>query len=300
MAASTGSLVFTRFSKVLAVVLVAGYAVVVVHPPALELLALIPGRTLPLVWNLFTAGLVHKSLTIVSLNVVALLLLSRVVEPYYGSREYLKLLAIVNLLTNFATFVTMFLLFIGTQKGNLLYVKLAGFHGVIGGILVAVKQVMPHHEYKLLGFLAIKAHALPSLFLLFSIPACIATGNSYDVLFLVYGTYFSWLYLRFFQQQSELPVTGDASEDFKFSSFFPPFLAAPVDRLAAVFSTIFRLKHTSPVDSARFATLPTSSVGPDASETNRRRERGAKALEERLKKTAVDPEQGSPKGNGTT
>eukprot|EP00967_Tisochrysis_lutea_P082436 scaffold114135_cov23-Tisochrysis_lutea.AAC.1 len=38
-----------------------------------------------------------------------------------------------------------------TARGTLLYTQFSGFHGVTAGLLVAVKQVMPHHEVKLLG-----------------------------------------------------------------------------------------------------------------------------------------------------
>ncbi len=37
------------------------------------------------------------------------------------------------------------------SRGTLLYTQFSGFHGVTAGLLVAVKQVMPHHEFKLLG-----------------------------------------------------------------------------------------------------------------------------------------------------
>lgn len=32
------------------------------------------------------------------------------------------------------------------------YNKFAGFHGILAGLVVAVKQVMPEHEAKLFGF----------------------------------------------------------------------------------------------------------------------------------------------------
>ncbi len=44
--------------------------------------------------------------------------------------------------------------------------------------------------------------------------------------FLLLGTYSAWVYLRFFQQQPDSQHWGDASEDFRFSGFFPPMLGA--------------------------------------------------------------------------
>lgn len=36
------------------------------------------------------------------------------------------------------------------------YAQFSGFHGLLGALLVAVKQIMPDHELKLLGFLQLK------------------------------------------------------------------------------------------------------------------------------------------------
>ena len=47
---------FTRLSKILAALLLTGWAVYFVRPDVQSYLALIPGRTLPYAWNLITAG----------------------------------------------------------------------------------------------------------------------------------------------------------------------------------------------------------------------------------------------------
>eukprot|EP00959_Pyramimonas_sp_CCMP1952_P122809 2567035-Pyramimonas_sp.AAC.1 len=47
---------FTRLSKALALVLIAGYAIGLVLPSFQNYLALVPGKTLPCVWNVITAG----------------------------------------------------------------------------------------------------------------------------------------------------------------------------------------------------------------------------------------------------
>jgi len=45
------------------------------------------------------------------------------------------------------------------SRGTLLYTQFSGFHGVSAALLVAVKQIMPHHEIKLLGPLRFSAKA---------------------------------------------------------------------------------------------------------------------------------------------
>ena len=41
--------------------------------------------------------------------------------------------------------------------------------------------------------------------------------------FVIFGTYFGWLYLRFFQRKGE--SVGDLNEMFGFESFFPELVA---------------------------------------------------------------------------
>jgi hypothetical protein len=91
--------------------------------------------------------------------------------------------------------------------------------------------------------------------------------------FLYLGTYFAWLYLRFFQHQPETSIMGDPSEDFRFSSFFPAAMAAPIDGVAGVCGKAFRLKHDANAEAKPL--LPTAAtgtlLGSNAVDANRRR-----------------------------
>ncbi len=53
---------FTRLSKVLAGLLVLAFAVEFFIPDTSNYIALVPGRTLPCVWNLVTCGLLHTNI----------------------------------------------------------------------------------------------------------------------------------------------------------------------------------------------------------------------------------------------
>lgn len=50
---------FTKLSKVITGVIVLGYLVQLIAPSTRGVLALVPGRFLPCVWNIFTAGLLE-------------------------------------------------------------------------------------------------------------------------------------------------------------------------------------------------------------------------------------------------
>jgi membrane associated rhomboid family serine protease len=100
--------------------------------------------------------LTHKcSLSQLAINVVALILLARLVEPVYGSKEFLKFLFVVNVSTGLFVFLGVYVTFAFTQSGKLLYTEFYGFHGIAAGLLVAVKQIMGDQDAKLFGVLKI-------------------------------------------------------------------------------------------------------------------------------------------------
>ncbi|PNW70127.1 hypothetical protein CHLRE_17g706850v5 [Chlamydomonas reinhardtii] len=283
----------TRLSKVIAVLLVALYFVAFFLPESVDYVALIPGKTLPYVWNLVTAGFLTLNPFKLGLEVVAVLLLTRLVEPVYGSKEFLKFLFVVDVSINLCVLIGVYIIFaVGKDTGDILYNKFAGFHGILAGLVVAVKQVMPEHEAKLFGFVKLTFKYLPLLFI--TIACGVAAGlQQYSyVPFLLLGTYNAWLYLRFFQQQPDSNHWGDSSDDFKFSGFFPPLLAPLLDPLGFLCATVFRLRHPPAETKAPFAKAAQYTLPVDSADANRRRERGAKALEERLgmKKATGDGE----------
>ena len=53
---------FTRLSRALAGLLVAGYLTQLVSPSTRQYLALVPGRFIPCIWNVITAGFLQTSL----------------------------------------------------------------------------------------------------------------------------------------------------------------------------------------------------------------------------------------------
>lgn len=89
------------------------------------------------------------------LDIAALILLARLVEPVYGSREFLKFIFIVDLATCCSVFVCVYVAYAMTMSGKLLYTEFHGFHGIAAGLLVAMKQVLGEQEAKLFGVLKI-------------------------------------------------------------------------------------------------------------------------------------------------
>ncbi|KAF5729507.1 hypothetical protein HS088_TW21G01674 [Tripterygium wilfordii] len=271
---------FTRLCKGLAVVLIGGHVVVQILPSALTYLALIPARTIPFAWNLITAGYIEQSVYGVVVSSIGLLLTGKLLEPVWGSKEFLKFIFVVNFLTSLCVFVTAIALYYITRQENYLYMPLSGFHGVLSGFLVGIKQIVPDQE---LSILRIKAKWLPSIMLLISIAISFFTAESATYLpTLVFGTYMGWIYLRYLQSKPETKLRGDPSDDFSFSSFFPEFLRPVIDPIASIFHRLLCRRSETFTDAHGYTLGGAPLPGSDPIEASRRRERGARALEERL------------------
>eukprot|EP00850_Spirogloea_muscicola_P024033 SM000426S15720 [mRNA] locus=s426:9334:10934:- [translate_table: standard] len=255
---------FTRLSKALAALLALGYALSLLAPPAVDYLALVP------------ANLV--------VDVLALLFVGRLVEPIWGSKEFLRFIVVVNTALAAATFATMIALFYATYSENFLYARISGFHGVVAGLLVAVKQLMPDQEITAFFVFKFRAKWVPSLVAVISIVTCAVVGDVVLGLpFILYGMYGSWLYLRYFQPKSDGALKGDPNEEFAFVTFFPEFCWPVIRPIANAAEAVFcgrRLAAAAADQGDDVASKPLP--GSDPVEASRRRERGARALEERL------------------
>lgn len=260
--------------------LVGGHLVVQIFPSTVTYLALIPARTIPFAWNLLTAGYIEQSVYGVVISTIALLFMGKVLEPIWGSKELVKFVFIVNLLTSVCVFITAITLYYITRQETYLYMPLSGFHGVLSGFLVGIKQIMPDQE---LPFLKIKAKWLPSIVLLLSIAISFFTVESTAYLpTLIFGTYMSWIYLRYLQREPETKLRGDPSDEFAFSTFFPEILRPVIDPIASIFDRMLCGRSETSNDPRGYAAGGAPLPGSDPIEASRRRERGARALEERL------------------
>ncbi|GAQ91651.1 hypothetical protein KFL_008260030 [Klebsormidium nitens] len=275
---------FTRLSKGIAVLLAVGFLVVTVLPWALEYVALVPGKSIPMAWNLLTAGYIEKSLLSAIVNVLAVLFIGKTLEPIWGSKEFLKFIVLVNLFTGASTFATMIFLYFCTMNEDFLYPKISGFHGVVAGFLVAIKQLMPDQEITAFFVFKFRAKHVPSLFVLVSVVLSLLAGDAVQLLpFILFGTYGSWLYLRFFQTRSESNLRGDPSDEFGFDTFFPEVVRPAIRPVTTILSKIFCGRRSAEGEEGTGHILGGKPLpGSDPAEATRRRERGARALEERL------------------
>ncbi|XP_052722706.1 rhomboid-like protein 19 isoform X1 [Vigna angularis] len=237
-------------------------------------------RTIPFAWNLITSGYVEQSIYGVVISTLGLLFIGKLLEPIWGSREFFKFIFVVNLLTSICVFITAIALYYITRLETYLYMPLSGFHGVISGFLVGIKQIIPDQE---LPFIKIKTKWLPSITLLLYIAISFWTLEATTYLpTIISGTYISWIYLRYWQRKPEAKLRGDPSEDFAFSTFFPEFLRPVIDPIASIFHRMLCGRSNTSNNGQGYNLESEPLPGSDSIEASRRRERGARALEERL------------------
>ncbi|KAL1532193.1 Rhomboid-like protein 19 [Salvia divinorum] len=271
---------FTKLCKGLAVVLIGGHIVVQI-PTAVSYLALIPAKTITFGWNLITAGFVEQTIYGVVISIVGLLFVGRTLEPIWGSREFFKFIFVVNLLTSFCIFTAAISMYYFTMEEIYLYKPISGFQGILSGLLVGIKQIIPDQE---LSFLKIKAKWLPSLVILVFVAVnFLVTETAAYLPTLICGTYMGWIYLRYWQRKPEANMKGDPSDEFAFSTFFPEFLRPLIDPAATIFERMLCGRRLEPSQATKdYSFADTALPGPESLEASRRRERGARALEERL------------------
>lgn len=271
---------FTKLSKIICGVLTLGCAAGYASPEIANYVALVPGKTLPYVWNVFTCSYFEQRVVSLVASCISLLVLGSVLEPVWGSKEFLKFLFLVNLSVGCCAFVACLITYFALYKEQMLYGKLSGFQGCIAALVVGIKQVMPDQEIVFLKFVTIKVKHFPLLL----VTAAVAgnfLGLPMDILlFVAFGTFNSWVYLRFLQTHPQSRLQGDPSEHFSFAGFFPEFMQSTIEIVTVPLSKLFRLNRRNTQNMYALGGQPLPGSAPiDAS---RRRERGAKALEERL------------------
>jgi hypothetical protein len=155
-----------------------------------------------------------------------------------------------------------------TRDQYYLFAKFGGFHGVTAALLVALRQAAPDAPVfaslvPLSDAAAASADAAPACltlrnrhlsggYVLLTLLLALSSGALHHhiglYLFVLFGTYFGWLYLRFFQPVhvaagaassarggggSDAALRGDPRADFSFASLWPPPLQPAIERLSA-------------------------------------------------------------------
>jgi len=212
---------------------------------------------------------------------VALFSAGNLIEPLWGWKELIKFLTIINSVSFGAIMITYIFLYIAFTKVTLLYARLGGFGVSISGLLVGLKQALPEEELEFKG-VGIRFKYLPLIYL----GTCLLLSGIFSdgsyFLMALYGTFFSWFYIRYYQRRPESGATGDQSDSFRLVTLFPESTHSTLEQLSGKATSILKRGPASVPASYSSVVSMGGDTGTDDPEAARRRERGARALEERL------------------
>lgn len=238
---------FGKVTVRIAIVLAAMFVMVTIFPSLLFATALVPANTLMahfFIWNVVTAPFVETSFFGVVVACAVTLLVGKQLEPLWGSKEMLRFILVVTLSTSGATFFTCIFLYASSQKLSFIYDPIHGYCGLTGAYLVAVKQLLPEQQTKLLGVFKAKTKDLAGLYVVaYLMFFLLFNGHFGEFLFVSYGTFSGWFYLRFFQPREGGVVGDQHNEAFGFVSFFPAKLHPAVTVLT---TACFRIAEQCP------------------------------------------------------
>lgn len=145
-------------------------------------------------------------------------------EGALGVESFSIYVAGVNLACGVATSSALFSLYVLTRFEHYLFEPVYGFGGVAASLAVALKLVAPREPFHP-ALPSLQCQHLPTLMCLLVLigSALGVEACSADLPFVLFGTYFGWVYLRFVHHGPSGTV-GDVSDEFALVTLFPPGL----------------------------------------------------------------------------
>jgi len=291
---------FTRISKAGAGMLVTLYLLCLAFPSLRANLSLVPAKVIPCVWMLFTSSFVEQSWVPLVANALSLLFMSKPIEQVWGSREYAKYISICAVSSATITWICLLveaMIFTAVRETDLLYVPYGGFLGVVGGLMVGLKQVMPDTTVTIAGLLKVGVSSVPFASVVFLAAfTFLLRLPLYPMYLLLSGIYAGWLYLRFFQPVPGTALRGDERSEFRFATLFPSPLHGPCDSVLKHLEPIAAAIRTRPQSQEALPLIrPPASTQPD-SNAQRHVQRGQSALAAHLMSKQKQAERASTPG----
>ena len=170
-------------TKAIATVLVASYLLFLVMPWTSTSLALLPEKTVPCVWNVLTSVFYAMNLVGAAIDVLGVLYLGRTLEPIWGAGELMHFVLVVQTSVGIASFVSMYVAYVLSSDQFYLFAKFSGFHGVLAGLLVAVRQQLPEERVPVPAQIArlapdsqLRNRHLPGLYCAGVLAFCVLSG----------------------------------------------------------------------------------------------------------------------------
>lgn len=236
------------------------------------------------IWQILTAGFTENYAICVILNICVFVSSNRFMEPVWGTWEFVKFIMIVNASSYIISLLILFVGFILLKEEGFLYAPFCGGHGLIAGIFVALKQLIPDHVI-LHTLTPFRVRHLPILSFVLSMVFTIARLTSTRYLTInMAGLATAWIYLRYFQVHER--GRGDISDTLSITSFFPEFAQPHLIKYSSVIANLGGV-----VDKLDRTAESVPSAHIDLSQhniTERHRQLALQALNERLRNTEAE------------
>ncbi|XP_071488161.1 transmembrane protein 115-like [Diadema antillarum] len=258
----------------------------------LEALAVTPGLIFPpsfRVWTLITHPFVDLHLWNVLSDIALVLICGKLIEPLWSALEMLIFFAVSTIGSAIITSFLYLFIYLSTVNTTYLFeTHFFGLAGYAGAVTIALKQTMGDTELPP-KVARLRVNHLPLVLLILSvllrIIGLVPPTHPFTT---VAGMLTGWVYLRFYQRQSD-GSRGDMAESFAFASFFPEVVRPFVAILAnTVHSFLVKIKvckkQVRKYDVGAPSPITISLPGTDPADAERRRQIALKALNERLSK----------------
>jgi hypothetical protein len=228
-------------------------------------------------------------------------------------------------------------LYLATRDQYYLFARFGGFQGVTAALLVALRQTSPDDPFAPellppLAALGLRHRHLSGAFVAGTAVLALFSGALHHHIglysFVLSGSYFGWLYLRFFQPVSVAcgargdaqagdavsgsALRGDPREEFSFASLFPTPLQPAISRLSAPLyaccctpaarqvgapapassraaAAVSPPRQRSPPRSSEAASTPGGGAAGDAARQRELAARGMRLLEARMSSAGPTP-----------
>ncbi|GJQ15177.1 hypothetical protein GpartN1_g6968.t1 [Galdieria partita] len=248
---------------------------------------LVPGLTISdgYVWNVLTFSLIDLPLVEMVLLLFPLGFLYSLFESSWGLIPFVLFWIFVSISSAISSIILLFIFYTFFREEALLYIPLSGSVAILGGFLVAVKQLIPDHEFYILPRrfrLRLIANDMPFWFLL-SLTLSWLIGFCWIGQWFLscFGVLNGWIYLRYLQKREY--ARGDNSESFRWVTLLPLRIR---EWLFAWFPYSSTNKEHDATGYSRNLIQQDNDILPvtttDPTEAERRRQRALRALDERL------------------
>lgn len=259
--------------------------------PVYNVLSLSPALLLPpnfRIWTLITGLLIEASLLNLVIDIPVMVVCGMYLEPVWGAMELLKFIAVTGIGTAISTSFVSLAAYAITRNYTFWFVQFSGVAGVLGGITVAFKQILPDQKLDF-KYKIFRVQELPFLTtMVFIFLSVIRVFQYMQIVMVVCGIAVGWIYLRFYQTHGR-NSRGDMNDSFEASTLFPQIvrpLVSVISNILFKFAVSIRL-CSHPVrtyDVGAPSSITISLPGTDPADAERRRKKALRALNERLER----------------